>query len=413
MESKKIRFKELISIENTPVSLFDGTKKYYSTGDYDSDNYELITFDNRPSRANLALKEGQITLAKMKSTEKIKIVTKEMEDNVYSTGLFAIRPVGIKTEYLYYVMSSPEFLQEKDSLSFGTTQPSINEEKLNTISVTIVNDAQKQIDISNHLDKKIEIIDSLINVENKQIDKLNDYRMAIIEKTTRNGITKKEKHISTKIERIGSIPEDWKLLPFGRILSERSEKNNPVKSEERLSLSIGLGVTLYAEKTTNLDRFKDDFTQYKLAYPGDLVMNSMNMIVGATGVSSYFGCVSPAYYTFYNSNKDHHKTKFLEYVFKTKTMMRYLHSLGKGIYSIDRGDDKVNTCRLKVARNDLKNILIPLPPDDEIRKIVDFLNNKNDKIDELIKLKMNKIKILLDYKKSLIYEYVTGKKEVC
>ena len=50
---------------------------------------------------------------------------------------------------------------------------------------------------------------------------------------------------------------------------------------------------------------KTIFEQYKLAYPGDLVMNSMNMIVGASGVSAYFGCVSPVYYTFYDKEYDH------------------------------------------------------------------------------------------------------------
>ena len=98
---------------------------------------------------------------------------------------------------------------------------------------------------------------------------------------------------------LGKIPKDWNVESLKNILIERNEKNYPIKSKERLSLSIEKGVTLYADKTTNLDRFKDDFTQYKLAHKGDLVLNSMNMIVGAVGVSNYFGCVSPVYYTYY------------------------------------------------------------------------------------------------------------------
>ncbi len=152
------------------------------------------------------------------------------------------------------------------------------------------------------------------------------------------------------VEWIGEIPLVWKLIPFRHVLNERQEKNSPIKSLERLSLSIDLGVTLYAEKTTNLDRFKDDFEQYKLAYKGDLVMNSMNMIVGATGVSAFFGCISPVYYTFYDKLEDHVTAKYCEYIFRSKTMLRVLYSLGKGIYAIVRGDDRVNTCRLKVSK---------------------------------------------------------------
>ena len=214
------------------------------------------------------------------------------------------------------------------------------------------------------------------------------------------------------VEWIGSIPIGWKLIPFRHVLKERQEKNSPIKSEERLSLSIDLGVTLYAEKTTNLDRFKDDFEQYKLAHEGDLVMNSMNMIVGATGVSDYFGCVSPVYYTFYDELEDHVTAKYCEYIFRSKTMLRVLYSLGKGIYAIVRGDDRVNTCRLKVSKEDLKSIIIPVPPVEEQREIVNYLKKKCLAIDELIAKKEQYLSEIENYKKSLIYEYVTGKKEV-
>ena len=214
------------------------------------------------------------------------------------------------------------------------------------------------------------------------------------------------------IEWIGEIPEEWNLIPFRHILKERQEKNSPVKTEERLSLSIDLGVTLYAEKTTNLDRFKEDFEQYKLAHKGDLVMNSMNMIVGATGVSNYYGCVSPVYYTFYDELPDHATAKYCEYIFRSKTMLRVLYSLGKGIYAIVRGDDRVNTCRLKVAKEDLKSLSIPQPPVEEQREIIAYLTRKAAEIDVLIAKKEQFLTELDSYKKSLIYEYVTGKKEV-
>ena len=185
-----------------------------------------------------------------------------------------------------------------------------------------------------------------------------------------------------------------------------------IKSTERLSLSIELGVTLYSEKTTNLDRFKDDFEQYKLTYPGDLVLNSMNMIVGATGVSEFFGCVSPVYYTFFDETRDHITAKYCEYIFRSKTMLRVLYSLGKGIYAIVRGDDRVNTCRLKVSKEDLKSLLLPFPSEKEQREIVECIKHKTADIDVLISKKEKLLTELESYKKSVIYEYVTGKKEI-
>jgi len=169
-----------------------------------------------------------------------------------------------------------------------------------------------------------------------------------------------EKYKDSGIDWLGEIPEHWGVESFKNILNERNEKNDPIISKERLSLIIDKGVTLYDEKTTNLDRFKDDFTQYKIAYQGDLVFNSMNMIVGAVGVSDYYGCISPVYYT-YHSNVNPYSAKFYEYLFKSQLLRGVLYSLGKGLIAIDRGDGKYNTLRLKVSRDDLRGLKIPFP----------------------------------------------------
>ena len=72
----------------------------------------------------------------------------------------------------------------------------------------------------------------------------------------------------------------------------------------------------------------------------------------------------------------------------------------------------VNTCRLNVSKEDLKNIVIPVPPLEEQREIVKYLNEKCGEINGIIAKKEQFISEMENYKKSLIYEYVTGKKEV-
>lgn len=243
------------------------------------------------------------------------------------------------------------------------------------------------------------------------IDKLKEYRQSIITEAVTKGLHDVAMKDSG-IEWIGEIPAHWYILAFRYILSERNEKNIPIKTDNRLSLSIDKGVTLYAEKTTNLDRFKDDVSGYKLTHVGDLVLNSMNMIVGAVGVTNYYGCVSPAYYTYYDNESDHCTAKYCDYIFKSKTIRKVLYSLGKGILSIDRGDDKINTCRLKVSREDLRSLKLPIPSIDEQREIINYLDKKCAAIDKLIADKEQVIDKLEEYKKSLIYECVTGKREV-
>lgn len=90
------------------------------------------------------------------------------------------------------------------------------------------------------------------------------------------------------VEWIGEIPEDWKVKPLKQILIERKEKNDPIKTNEILSLSIERGVFPYSEKVGGGNKAKEDLSAYKLAYPDDIGLNSMNVIVGAVGLSKYF-----------------------------------------------------------------------------------------------------------------------------
>ena len=316
---------------------------------------------------------------------------------------------AVNGTYFYYCMSI--FTEQFELVSAGTTFKEIAASTFASFLLPCPPLSQ-QNEIVNFLDKESSRIDSMLSKTRSSIEEYKKLKQAVITQAVTKGVRGEREMKDSGVEWIGMVPKEWTLLPFRRVLKERNEKNTPIKSTERLSLSIELGVTLYSEKTTNLDRFKDDFEQYRLAYKGDLVMNSMNMIVGATGVSEYFGCVSPVYYTFYDDSLEHVTAKYCEYIFRSKTMLRVLYSLGKGIYAIVRGDDRVNTCRLKVSKDDLKSLIVPVPSLNEQREIVHYLNAKCAEINGLIAKKEQLVKELESYKKSLIYEVVTGKREV-
>ena len=138
----------------------------------------------------------------------------------------------------------------------------------------------------------------------------------------------------------------------------------------------------------------------------------MNVIVGAVGISKYFGCVSPAYYVLYSSDENKFKTEFFDYLFKTSTIRKFLFSIGKGIMAIERGNDRVNTCRLKVSAYDLGRLNFPIPSKQEQEEICNYLDKKCSEIDKAIADKEQVIEKFTEYKKSLIYECVTGKRKV-
>lgn len=258
------------------------------------------------------------------------------------------------------------------------------------------------------LDKKCGEIDELIGIEEQMIADLEAYRQAVIIEAVIKGLNQEVAMMASGCDWFKNHPTHWKTEKIRNLFNRRSEKNSPIKTKERLSLSIDKGVTLYADKTTNLDRFKDDFTQYQLAHPNDIVLNSMNMIVGAVSKSSYYGCVSPVYYVIYgkdsNTNMDYYG-----YLLNTPIIRDVYHKLGQGIYAIERGDGRVNTCRLKVDYYEFSQISVPVPPVDEQEEIASFLKEKEKEIDELIRVKQEKIETLKQYRQSLIFEAVTGK----
>lgn len=215
-----------------------------------------------------------------------------------------------------------------------------------------------------------------------------------------------DKYKDSGIAWIGEIPEHWCLALVKSIFNRRTKKNNPILTEERLSLSIEKGVTLYSEKTTNLDRFKEDFTQYQIAYPNDIVLNSMNMIVGAIGISHYLGCVSPVYYVITPKDKNIN-VKYYGYLLNNFRIRNLYHALGEGIYAIDRGEGRINTCRLKVSYDKFGSIIIPIPSINEQQSIATYLDQKCGEIDELITLQEKMITKLQSYKQSVITEAVT------
>lgn len=333
------------------------------------------------------------------------------EKGIITSAYISLQPItDIYVKYFHYLLHSYDVNKVFYNMGNGVRQ-GLNYSEFSKLML-LCPEKEEQHRIADFLDSKCSEIDTLIENLRARMESVKEYKKAVITEAVTKGLDKDVKMKDSGIEWIGEIPEKWKLVPFKYLLNERNEKNYPIKSDERLSLSIDKGITLYSEKTTNLDRFKDDVSQYKLAYCGDFVMNSMNMIVGAVGVSKYFGCVSPAYYVFFDDEPDNCYCKYCDYLFHTSTLKRTLFSLGKGIMAIDRGNGNVNTCRLKVSRYDLGALKLPIPPREELQSILSYLDSKCAEIDTLLQNYEDQIATLEEYKKSLIYEYVTGKKEV-
>lgn len=200
----------------------------------------------------------------------------------------------------------------------------------------------------------------------------------------------------SKIEWIGKIPEDWNIKRIKTVLCERNESNNPIQTDIILSLTNNRGVIPYAEKGDIGNKSKEDLTSYKLAYPGDIVLNSMNVFIGSVALSSYFGCVSPVYYMLYPRNESD-SVGFFNYLFQTKELQTKLHGYGNGIMEI----------RMRIQMSKLNSVQIPVPPSDVQHHITNYLDRKCRQIDAIIAKQREVIEKLKEYKLSVITEAVT------
>ncbi len=205
---------------------------------------------------------------------------------------------------------------------------------------------------------------------------------------------------------LGEFPSNWKLRKIKYCLQERVEKNNPIKTTEILSLTAKQGVIPYDQKEGGGNKPKEDVSAYRLAYPGDIVMNSMNILSGSVGLSQFFGCVSPVYYMLrpWNAKED---VRYYNYIFQTTMFQRSLFGLGNGILIKESGNGKLNTIRMRIPMDKFGGLFIPVAPIDEQHRIADFLDAKCAEIDTLIANIQIQIDTLEQYKRSVITETVT------
>lgn len=208
-------------------------------------------------------------------------------------------------------------------------------------------------------------------------------------------------------EWLGTIPEHWEVKSLKSILQERKENNNPIKTTEILSLCMYRGVIPYSEKGSGGNKAKEDLTAYKLAYPGDIVVNSMNVIAGSVGLSKYFGAVSPVYYMLRPRNKDD-RVEYFNAIFQSEAFQKSLFGLGNGILVKEsESSGKLNTIRMRIPMEKLNTVQFPYPSADEQIAITNFLDRETAKIDVLIAKQERMIELLNEKRSAIISHAVT------
>lgn len=258
------------------------------------------------------------------------------------------------------------------------------------------NISQKKI--SSHITTSISKINQLIDETQQSIEELKKYKQSLITETVTKGVDKNVEMKDSGVKWIGEIPINWSLTKFGRISSINANLVNPDDfldfqqvSPDDIEKDSGKLIKFKSVRESGVISNNYSFSKGQILY--SKIRPKLNKVV----IAPFDGLCSADMYPI-DTNENSEFILFL--------MMSYYFLHQVSFVTADR------VKMPKINQNELANLLIVLPNKSEQEEIVKFLKDKIGKIDSVINQKFKITSELEQYKKSLVYEYVTGKKEV-
>lgn len=305
----------------------------------------------------------------------------------------------INRKFLYYYLSNL-FPMEIEVANSKSTVDSVRLPMLQDFQV-VIPDIYEQERIVCFLDYKCAEIDSVLEKIHLSIEEYKKLKQAVITKTVTKGIRGDRPMKDSGIEWVGKVPQDWSIQRIKTIFNLRDERNYlPLQEVNLISLYTDKGAVQHADLESTTGNKAANADGYKLVYEDDIVVNIILCWMGAIGCSAYNGVTSPAYDVYAPSGEI--DSWFYHYYFRTEGFSGDCYKRGRGIMAM----------RWRTYSDQFRDIRVVVPPLQEQKEILEFLDAKCSEIDRLIEKKQGLLDRIEDYKKSLIYEYVTGKKEV-
>lgn len=281
----------------------------------------------------------------------------------------------------------------------------IHETTMGFITMGVMNNSyiafpclKEQEKIVSFLDSQCSQIDAISADIQKEIEILEQYKRSVITEAVTKGLNPDAEMKDSGIGYIGIIPNHWVVEKIKYHLKYRGNRNPG--GVQVLSVYREYGVIPKDSRDDNHNVTSEDTSNYRYVRVGDFVINKMKAWQGSMAISDYEGIVSPAYYV-YEFSDENFDRKYFHYLLRNKMYATEFLRVSGGI-RVGQWD---------LSAYDFENTMAPMPPIDEQEKIAAFLDTKSTEIDSLIGEKKRQLEVLDSYKKSLIYEYVTGKKE--
>lgn len=314
-------------------------------------------------------------------------------------NMFMIRTnINMLQHYLFYVGNATFIWEQLSQKAISSAQPKLNKTDVKTAYLPIPT-IEEQQKISDYLDIRCSEIDSLTADIQKQIEILEEHKKSLIFRVISKGISYNTlKKTTSDIWK--EIPETWKLSDIKYIF----EIVKRIAGKEGFDVLSVTQKGLKVKDITNMEgQLAENYSGYQFVYPTDYVMNHMDLLTGWVDCSTMFGVTSPDYRVFRLRDKTNNDLTYFKYVMQCCYMNKVFYSLGQGVSNLGRW---------RLQTSSFNNFMIPVPPLENQQQIAEYLNQKFSEIDSIIADKRKQIETLEEYKNSIIFEYVTGKKEV-
>lgn len=262
-------------------------------------------------------------------------------------------------------------------------------------------DYDEQQVIADYLDETCSQINEIIEEVKASIDEYKELKQAVIFEAVTKGLDKNVEMKESTIENLESIPSNWEIRRIATLYEESKETGR----EDLPILMVSINTGISEGEVGDDDRIRkvvrsEDKSVYKVVHRNDLAYNMMRAWQGGFGAAQVEGLVSPAYVV--ARPKCELDSRYVEALLRTPIFTEKIRGLSYGVADF----------RLRLYWTYFKNLRICFPPLEEQRQIADFITAESKKLDALIHEKLELVVELEAYKKSLIYEVVTGKRRV-
>ena len=320
------------------------------------------------------------------------------EQGIITSAYIDLRPKdNVNSKYYHYLLHSYDIIKVFYNMGNGVRQ-GLNFSEFAKLLLLDPSKVQQQ-QIADFLDTKCSEIDATVKDIQKEISLLEEYKKSVITEAVTKGLNPDAEMKDSGIEWIGEIPKDWEVHPVYVYFEEGKTKNYRMQEKNLLSLSYGR--IIRKDINTNGGLLPASFNTYNVIEAGDIIIRPTDLQNDKrslrTGLAKEQGIITSAYIDL--RPKDNVNSKYYHYLLHSYDIIKVFYNMGNGV-------------RQGLNFSEFAKLLLLEPTTVEQQQIADYLDTKCSEIDTLIADKKRQLDILADYKKSLIYEYVTGKKEV-